>query len=219
MNPEIEKQIRKNQTAALFINTTQEMIDLEGLEKISIRKIAEQAGYHNSTIYLHFKDLDELLMLASMKHFHSYSQALEELSNQTRSPRQIFLAVWDLFFTTIFQKPDIFYNFFFGKHSNNLQQIMNTYYQIFPEERRSFSRQIESMYFGNNIQERSLRILEPLIYETSAVTEENLLMINDITVACCKYKLEQKCKNKELDSDELKTQLIAIIMHICGLRE
>ena len=42
------------------------MIESEGLENISVRKIAQKAGFHNSTIYLYFEDLDQLAMFASL---------------------------------------------------------------------------------------------------------------------------------------------------------
>lgn len=215
---ELEKDNQKKQTAALFINTTQEMIDEQGLEALSIRKIAERAGFHNSTIYLHFKDLDELLMLASMKHFHVYSQALEELSKKNSSPTDTFLSIWELFCDSIFENPDIFYNFFHGKRSKNLEVIMRKYYDIFPDERNSFSEEIEYMYFGNNIDERSLRIIQPLISEDTAVTKENVHMLNDITVSFCKYKLEQKCQDKTLNNKLLKSQVKEMLLYICGIK-
>jgi len=215
---ESEKELQKRQNTALFINTTQEMLEEEGLEQLSIRKIADKAGFHNSTIYLYFKDLDELLMLASMKNFQNYSQSLEELSKKNSSPVDTFTSIWDLFCDSIFQKPDIYYNFFFGKRSDNLKVVMKKYYDIFPEERKTFTTVIESMYFENNIVERSLKILRPLIDEDTAVTEDNLYMINDIVVSFCKYKLEQKCKDKSLDSGILKNTIHNVIDYICKIK-
>jgi len=212
-----EKNLQRIQTAALFISTTQEMLNEMSMDEISIRKIAERAGYHNSTIYLHFKDLDELLMLASMIHFNDYSQALEELSNNLHSPLDTFISIWDLFTGSIYQQPEIFYNFFFGKRSNDLRKIMTTYYTVFPKERKKFSTEIESMYYGNNIHERSLRILRLLLQEDTAVTEDNLDMINDIIVSCCKSKLEMKCRQKELDSEKLKQDFKEILFYVCGI--
>lgn len=213
----INKEEQKRQNAILFINTTQEMIDEDGLDNISVRKIAERAGFHNSTIYLYFKDLDQLIMLASMKYFQEYSYMLELQSQKDRTPAENFYAIWNLFFDTIMKKPQLFYHFFFGKRSCDLDQIMNLYYGIFPEERRQFSTNIEAMYFGKNITERSLQLLLPLIPAENLVTSSKLDMINELTVSYCKYKLEQKCQNPELDSAALKKDFLDAMVYITGI--
>ncbi len=213
-----EKENQKRQNTIRFINAARKLIDENGLESVSIRKIAEMAGFHNSTIYLYFDDLDQLLMLASITYFREYSRALGEQSRKNLSSPENFLSIWNIFADSIFKAPEIYYNFFFGKHSENLQDIMNTYYNIFPNEREEFSEDIENMYYGRNIQERCMNILRPMIEEDSAVTEENISMINDMIVAFCKYKLEQKCLNPALDSDILKKQIIEAISYITGIR-
>lgn len=211
------KEDQKKQNTILFINTTRQMIDEQGLDKISVRKIAERAGFHNSTIYLYFKDLDQLIMLASMKYFQEYSHMLELQSQKGRTPSENFYAIWDFFFVTILKNPPLFYNFFFGKRSDDLDDIMNLYYEIFPEERGEFTTDIETMYFGRNLKERSLYLLKPLISEENYVTEYNLDMINEMTVSYCKYKLEQKCQNPDVDSEKIKNEFLAAVTYITGI--
>jgi AcrR family transcriptional regulator len=213
----LDKEENKKNNTIRFINATQEIIDEEGLEVVSIRKISQRAGFHNSTIYLYFEDLDQLIMLASMKYFREYSHSLELQSQKHLSAAESFLSIWDLFIDTIMKKPHIFYNFFFGKRSDNLQEIMNLYYEIFPEERDKFSEEIESMYFGKNITDRCLNLLRPMIKENNHVTDENLVMLNEITVSYCKYKLMQKCQDLSLDSRQIKKDILAVVSYITGI--
>lgn len=216
INWEQDEQKRKN--AIAFVEATQELIDSEGLEKISIRKIAEKAGFHNSTIYLYFKDANQLVLLASLKHFNEYSKKLAEYSTVIASPTDKFLAIWDAFGQTVFFKPHIFYNFFFGKYSDNLTEIITQYYRMFPEEKTVYSKEIEDMYYGNNIYDRCYSILLPLIdLESCRVTEENIHMVNTIIVSCLKQLLEQKCADPTKDADELNETLINMICFITGL--
>lgn len=213
----IGKEELKKQNTIRFINATREMIDSEGLENISIRKISKKAGFHNSTIYLYFEDLDQLVMLASMKYFREYSYSLELQSKKQLSPTENFLNIWELFIDTSMEKTHIFYNFFFGKRSENLQEIMSLYYEIFPEERDKFSDEIESMYFGKNITERCLKLLHSIIMENNLVTNENLVMLNEITVSYLKYKLTQKNQNSALDSNKIKKEILDVICYITGI--
>ncbi len=213
---EQDEQKRKNGIA--FVEATQALIDSVGLEKISIRKIADKAGFHNSTIYLYFKDVNQLILLASLKHFNEYSKKLAEYSAIIASPTDKFLAVWDAFGQTVFHKPYIFHNFFFGKYSQNLTPIITQYYRLFPEEKTNYSKEIEDMYYGNSIQERCRRILEPLIeVESSRVTAENIDLVNTIIVSCLKQLLEQKCADPEQDADDLNELLINMICYITGV--
>ena len=212
-----DKEAQKNQNKIKFINAAQELIDQNGLENISVRKIAQSPGFHNSTIYLYFEDLDELIMLASIKYFQQYSHMLEMQSRESRSPADDFFAVWGYFLDTIMERPHLFYNFFFGKCSNDLGRYMNLYYDLFPEERKHFSADIETMYFGKNISERSLHLLYPLLPGTNRITKETVNIINEITVSCCKYKLEQKIQEESLDSNQLKKEFLTILSYITGI--
>ena len=88
---------------------------------------------------------------------------------------------------------------------------MDTYYSIFPEERNSFSKEIEAMYFGNNFFERNLVALEPLINEDTAITSKNI-------TSCCKSKMEMICHNPNTDSAELKKKFLEILVYICQIK-
>lgn len=213
------REAHKKENTILFINAVQQMLNEEELKEISIRKIARHTGFHNSTIYLYFEDLDQLIMLASMKYFQEYSRMLEMQSQKSQTPTENFFTIWESFFDTILKKPDIFYNFFFGKHSSNLNEVMNHYYEIFPEEHRQLSESIKSMYFGKNISERSLSLLSTLIPDTNNVTNENLHMLNEVTVSYCKYKLEQKCQNPNLDSESIKKDFLTTMAYITGVQK
>ena len=214
---ECEKDEQKAKNAVCFIKATQELIDTEGLDKLSIRKIAEKAGFHNSTIYLYFKDLQHLILLASLKHFAEYNHTLAEYSRQQRSPEESFFAIWETFGKTVLQNPPIFYNFFFGKYSQNLTPIIRQYYELFPEEKEEYSKEIESMYYGNSIQERCLQILAPLAdHPTVRVTSDNMELVNSIIVSCLKDLLQQKCENPALDSQQLNANFLSMLSYIIG---
>ena len=201
-----------------FVKATQELIDEISIENVSIRKIATRAGFHNSTIYLYFKDVDYLILLASMRYFEEYSRSLAELSTKNLSTIDSFFAVWTYFCNAAFAHPNLFYSFFFGKYSDNLTPIINLYYRLFPEEKPAYTQEIEEMYFGGNISDRCLQILKPLAeVESTLVTGENLQLVNTITVACLKQLLDQACANPAMDPDDINDQLIQMICHVAGV--
>ena len=59
-----------------FIEATQKLIQSEGIDGLSIRKIATEAGYNSATIYNYFQDLEHLTLFASVCYLRDYVIAL-----------------------------------------------------------------------------------------------------------------------------------------------
>ena len=128
------KEALQRENTIRFIEAAEELIDEYGIDNVSVRKIAEKAGFHNSTIYLYFKDVNELILLASMKHFNEYSKALARLSSKNWDSTENFYFVWRFFVESMLKNPKIYYNFFFGKHGQDFGSLFKRYYELFPEE-------------------------------------------------------------------------------------
>lgn len=207
----------KRENTIRFIEAAKALIDEEGFNRASLRKIAFRAGFHNSTTYLYFDDIDELLMLASLKYFKRYSMLLGTRSNKSYTPQEDFLFIWDVFFQCFLEKPYIFNNFFFGRRSDDLSRIIDRYYQLYPEELSEFTEVIKEMYFGKNIKERSLRILKPLIACDCKVNAQNIDLINELILSYCKYKLEQGCSIRECDLQRVKEETMSAIRYLTGI--
>ena len=136
---------QRNEKLRSFVVATREMIEQDDFDKIHIRKIAEKAGFHNSTLYSYFKDAEYLISLASVKFFDQYSRSLADLSDKNLSEQDNFYEIWRFFCLNAFMFPEIYYNFFFGKHSDDLTAIFEEYYSIFPNEEYKHSSKIHSM--------------------------------------------------------------------------
>ncbi len=208
---------QKKNTKIQFIRAAQALIDTEIPENISIRKIADKAGFHNSTIYLYFNDIEQLIALSTLKYFSQYDQELYKLSLKNCPPQYNFYAVWEFFCMHAFQKPHAFHNFFFGKYCNELTSIITEYYELFPEEKHPHSQDIDNMYYGNNLEERCMKLLRPLIGNPAfSITDSNVVLINKITVSCFKCLLEKKCDNLNLDNYSLYQEFKEILDFITG---
>lgn len=59
--PKDKLSIKSQRVKSYFIDATKEIIRSEGVENVSVRKVADKAGYTFTTIYNYFKDLNELL--------------------------------------------------------------------------------------------------------------------------------------------------------------
>lgn len=57
------KEIQESRMKEYFIQATKEILKGEGLKSLSVRSIADKAGYSYATLYHYFKDVNELIFL------------------------------------------------------------------------------------------------------------------------------------------------------------
>ena len=57
------KEIQEQRMKGYFLQAAKEMIKGEGLKSISVRNVADRAGYSYATLYNYFKDLKDLVFL------------------------------------------------------------------------------------------------------------------------------------------------------------
>lgn len=214
-NKEISnKEMQKKRMLSYFIEATQQIMEEEGLENISIRKIAKRAGYNSATIYNYFTDIDQLILLASMKYFRNYTIALSKHIREDGDPYQNFLNVWNFFCDTSLEYPQIFYNLFFNKHSAHLDEIVKIYYGIFPDELGVHAPIIQEMFTGQSISERNRKLMLPLV-QSGDIQLEFLDTANDICIYCFKAILQQKCaEGSQANSKKLKEKMLAILCYL-----
>lgn len=193
---------KKNQDLFLrrkraFVEAASKLIQSEPFSSISIRKIAEEAGFHNSTIYSYFQDADWLLSLASVRFLQPYSDELMEINRQSLSPYDRFYAIWNCYCKHAFSSPALYYNFFFGKYKFQLTELLEEYYALFPNTKNEHSSVIQSMFLGNTIYDRCLSILEPLIgAPESRLTQDNLHTANFIIASTLEEFLANQAQNR-----------------------
>ena len=210
---------QRNEKLRSFVLATREMIENNDFENIHIRKIAGKAGFHNSTLYSYFKDSEYLISLASAKIFEQYSRSLAELSMRNLSEYENFMEIWKFFCLNAFKFPEIYNNFFFGKHSNDLTSIFEEYYSIFPNEEQKHSANIHKMYVGKNLNVRCYDILEPLSgLLGTRINKDNIALVNSLIIASFKNFLEEALTFKSSNSiqkvNELTSRFMATLSFI-----
>lgn len=71
---------------AQILDAARELFLEEGFHQVSMRKLAKKIGYSPTTIYLYFRNKDEIFQHLSDEVLESYCQALKNIRNDTDSP-------------------------------------------------------------------------------------------------------------------------------------
>ena len=164
--------IKKRRVMMYFIEATQELILNESIENLSIKKIADTAGYNTATIYNYFEDLEELILYSSIDYLKIYLKDLKSEINSNMKAIEMYETIYKVFVHHSFEKPEIFHTLFFGKYSYKLEKIIKKYYEIFPDDITGQTDITKSVLVEGNIHNRDLPVIKQMIKEGSILEEE-----------------------------------------------
>lgn len=165
--------IKRKRIMIYFIEATEKLIQQDGLENLSIRKIATEAGYNSATIYNYFNDLDQLIMFGSVCYLRDYVAQLEKELKPEMSALEHYRTVYHCFNQQALRYPEIFHNIFFGKYSSKLSSVLELYYrELFPNELEHLSEETQTMLIRGSMEERDWATMERMVQEGDIKAEK-----------------------------------------------
>lgn len=204
-----------------FLKTARNIIDNEDIEAITIRKVADLAGYNSATLYLYFADLDELVTLSLVGYLEDYSSMIVSSVDQMQTALTSYLYSWKVFcrFATI--RPHMFWRLFFMPHNKPLAEIVERYYEIYPRRQERLTESVCAMLVQGDLLQRNMAVLRPLVPE-GLVEERNLELINVLTVNYFRSLLSDFIKHLDeisLSDDSLAQQMNVANLFLLGLQK
>lgn len=206
------KELKKKRILIYFIEAAQRIMETSDLEGITLRNVADLAGYNSATLYNYFKDLDHLILFASLKYFRSYNLECIDKLPKLPSEKERFFEMWRLFCKNSCKYPKAFYKIFFSKHSQSLSSIIKEYYDIFPEDIEIKNNGIYTILSNGNLFARNKIILENFFIEEKLDTN-SIDLINEMIIALY-HDLLIKRVNSSVnckDCDKFVTKMINYI--------
>lgn len=158
------KEIQTVRMMSYFIDATAKIIEKEGIDNVTIRKVADIAGYNSATIYNYFEDLSHLIFFASMKFVKKYTDALPEYLSKAKTPLERYFLIWECFCKHSFASPQIYYAVFssdLGIHPKKLSK----YYEFYPTDLSEAPEDLRNMLLESNLSRRTRIALEQCIKE------------------------------------------------------
>ncbi len=80
------KQIQEQRIKNYFIQATKDLLKGEGLRTVSVRNIADRAGYSYATLYNYFKDVKDLVF-ECVKDFQEECEEIDNHRNKRFTAR------------------------------------------------------------------------------------------------------------------------------------
>ncbi|WXR61530.1 TetR/AcrR family transcriptional regulator [Peptostreptococcaceae bacterium AGR-M142] len=207
----MNKELKKNRVKKYFIEAAVKIIETEGIDKITIRKVADLSGYNSATIYNYFENLDHLVFLAALKFIKPYTSGVGKYVKGNYSALERNYRIWEYYCLHSFKYPHIYHAIFFAKLNKPLDNYIISYYELYPEEIVVDDRNISSMLSKQSIYERAHVILEQCVDE-GFLKEDDLDDLNEMILYIYKGTLN-RVLNKEIDKplDEIVAQTMKYI--------
>jgi len=158
-----ENDIKKKRILKAFINSVREVINNEGIENVTIRKIAKIAGYNSATIYNYFDNLNQLIFFGAISYLDDYVNAIPFYLNKSNDELDQFLLIWECFAKNSFNNPQIFYAIFTENIGDSSENLFKKYYQLFPEELDNIPKKFIPMLLESEFQKRCSIHIKPCI--------------------------------------------------------
>lgn len=176
-----------------FIDITNDIIMSNGIEAVSIRKIAALAKYNSATIYLYFDNLNHLLFLSSLSGTREYVMALNEIGSESGNSLERLIEIWKCFVHYSFQKPKIFSTIFFNDTEGKAKEYMQEYYELYPEEVSSEDSLAYKLIFNHDLKKRVYTLASECAKE-GYFKEEDLEDLSELLLFAYKGMLEKVIK-------------------------
>src|SRR6266480_7329254 len=111
----------KQELRQAILTTAAELFLEQGYEHFSLRKVAERIGYSPTTIYLYFRDKDDLLFTVVDEGFTRFGQQLAAAAASTEDPWERIIALGRAYVAFGLQNP-VYYQLMFMQRTDFLTQ-------------------------------------------------------------------------------------------------
>ncbi len=176
-----KKEIQKRRMWKYFIEATAEIIESEGVEKVTIRKVADRAGYNSATIYNYFSEVSHLIFFASMRFLKPYTDEVSSVIQKGQNPVEQWLLAWECFCKHSFKNPQIFQAVFIADLGEQPEKLLEYYYELYPQDLIDIPESLKMILFEPNITKRGRSFLELAVKEGS-ISTNNADAINELTL-------------------------------------
>lgn len=139
----------------------------------TVRNLANENGRSAPALYRHFKSLEYLVVVSSVKFLKKYIDEYSRLLDSEKNPMEIYIEGWKLFNGYAFTRPDIYYRLFWGQYNNEFASAIQEYFELFPfSVSEKYPAYFETLFNNANIHERDLWVLRRAV-RRGIISEED----------------------------------------------
>ncbi len=162
---------------AELISKGLKILDEEGYEKFSMRKVAKACNVSQTAPYRHFKDKNELIKAIAVKALQEFNQSLEKAFEKVGDPRDQLKAMGRYYISFFTENPEYLRLLFFSKAQAWMREaVMNECHYGEEHPYSALEKAVKNYKASNPGDERSVE--ELVVYCWGLVHGIAVLMVN-----------------------------------------
>ena len=199
--------MREDLNQKRFIQETYRIVKDEGLEAVSIRRVAQELRCNSASIYQYFSDLDELLCYVSLRFLTEYLQDVAEGFRRSENSLTTYVMIWDRFSLHAFRHPQMVGKLFFGKHGKAHTEIIRNYYELFPEDLAGVDASLRSVFLDGSFRRRDYHAIVRCV-EDGYFTVEGAELLNLVVIHMFEGYLDELRDGEAENAETLRKSFI-----------
>lgn len=170
----------KKMAITTMVKAAKKIIDEEGINNLSIRKVGEVSRFNSATLYNYFENLEHLKIFACLSSLDEYIEDLENYIDDKKNVSENYLPIWECFIKHSMENSDAFYNIFFNNLERPMADYIAEYYLVFPVKNKTYGNSVDAMLDNSSLRDRIKILLENMESE-KFIKEGSADIINDFS--------------------------------------
>lgn len=187
-----------------YIIKANELIKKDGIDAVSIRKLAKEMNCSSANLYRYFANREELIYYAQLTELKEYITSLNAAEKIWENAWERYVGVWYCYCMSAFRKPVAYNMLFFNNYEMALKDAIGEYYRMFPEEIDESSTSFQAMLTNPDFLGRDFEMCKICI-EDGAISYENAVILNRIVCLLYKGYLKTIIDKKITEEDEINS--------------
>lgn len=194
------KELKKQRMYTYFIDAALSIIEENDINNVTIRAVADRAGYNSAALYNYFDNLDHLKYFAVLSYLNNYTESIDYHIQKTDTYLDRYKKIWLTFSTYAFQYSIHFQLLFFSELSHNSNEYIKQYYTYFPDLIEEKEPSLVAMLLEEKLVNRSRVLVEEAI-KHDEISQEKGYKIDEMVLLIFQSLLEN-VKNEQLEPVE-----------------
>lgn len=209
-----KRTIKRQRMWKYFIEAAADIIDEEGFDSITIRKIADKAGYNSATLYNYFNELSHVIFFASMRFLKPYTNDVVNYLEKGDTSIEKYILAWECLCKHSYNQPQLFHAIFLMDIGHKPDTLFEEYYTMYSSDIIDFPEDLKPVLFQRSMIKRGLSLLE-MATDEGLIQEHQIETINELTTLVWQGMLTNLLnKRQELTPDEATETTMRYIRQI-----
>jgi AcrR family transcriptional regulator len=175
-----KKNYKRQRVKIYFLEAAKEIISSEGVENISVRKVADIAGYSYATIYNYFSDLNELLCEVKVSMINDIAEWLQKKMQQSTYDIEGIKKLFGVYISYYFKNPNIFRFFYLHSLEKPDKRMADGVEE--PDYSEMWKETFRGLVIEGKLQEKDIEVLSKIfIYSIHGMLVLSLSYNGDLT--------------------------------------